>query len=726
MRPVSILFVAILAVSICTRPPRVTAQTTTNTQEPQGSIVGQVSDSAGAAVGGATVELIRDGQIVASTAADNDGNYALHAPVGHYSLRVLSHGFAVRMLEVNVQTSQSAREDVVLSVGQVVNAITLTTGPIAVYNAVFSPTSNGNPTQLLDNVYTTLKFFIGPHDIESALRAPLWTVNPKILRQKQNLPLTITMTCLACDKDDVQSQVVTYFGLKRASTEAAFGFLPKRVLAKGPGGATQILVDVFSRGIEYDHLAMDVNIGEGGQPLTTAPSTDVGDFSPPVATWAPADLIITITHDMSGMVRIQVQPIHPKLTKELKPLYLTSSGQLRWFEPADFTVTEMQTAAGDAAATLKGIVDQQNQALQKALEGLPSPPPIIDVPSSPIIESPDNLKLTDSQRDTVLESFSKVGALVYYRLFRDSGGDLREIGRRLEAFSLADRPLRILIRAKDLFFPWQLLQYGRDKGAAGFWGFRYVLTVDSLAKPFDDRTRALAPVDNNTLSVFAKYKASPGEPGGLLVSMLAGKQADYFKSKMPAHTVLTADSTDSLLGDLRTHSSSMRFLLVYAHGSSGEIYVSLPGEHVVVQDEAQGPRIILSKDSFVRPLDLSNLPVEAGSDASPFFENHPVVVLNACETGTANVIKVTGLTFPVALLHLGAGGVIATESPVWSVLAYHVGNNLIDSMAKGNDISEALLAMRLKYLREFNNPFGLLYSYYGPSNVNIVLTQEQH
>jgi hypothetical protein len=123
---------------------------------------------------------------------------------------------------------------------------------------------------------------------------------------------------------------------------------------------------------------------------------------------------------------------------------------------------------------------------------------------------------------------------------------------------------------------------------------------------------------------------------------------------------------------------------------------------------------MLSRDgTIVRPIDLSELPTETELDGKPFFLNQPVVLLNACETGTNSVSLTYELTFPVALLNLGARGVVATESQVWDTFALAFGNDLIDEIAAGTQMSAALLHIRLKYREAHHNPFGLLYSYYG-------------
>jgi hypothetical protein len=217
------------------------------------------------------------------------------------------------------------------------------------------------------------------------------------------------------------------------------------------------------------------------------------------------------------------------------------------------------------------------------------------------------------------------------------------------------------------------------------------------------------------LSVFGLYKAGDGESPA--VSVLGHQQADYFKSKMQLQQAVEIDSGVSFLRNLKQHNEYVDFIMVYSHGSSG-IFVSQVGGHLVVQREALGPRLIFSQNEYVGPVDIMQVAVGTDTTDRPFLQRYPIVMLNACETGTTAISTGFGLTLPLAWLHLGARGVIATESPVSNVFALRFGNDLIDEMANGREMSQGLLAVRLKYLKA-GNPFGLLYSFYGGMAVNV-------
>ena len=57
--------------------------------------------------------------------------------------------------------------------------------------------------------------------------------------------------------------------------------------------------------------------------------------------------------------------------------------------------------------------------------------------------------------------------------------------------------------------------------------------------------------------------------------------------------------------------------------------------------------------------------------------------------------------------------VIVTETPVWNNFAYHFGQHVFDGLVQGLSVSAALRNARLRHLREWNNPLGLVYTLYG-------------
>jgi hypothetical protein len=691
-------------------------------QQASGSLTGRVEDSDGKAVSGAKIELISEaGDVIASTISDESGRYVFGAiSFGKYLLRASFSSFAVYSMQVDIRPGQSARADIQFKLGHSTKTVTVAADgstPIPIYNAIFSPTGRSEATHLLEGERTLLRFFIGPHDSKNALNLPLWTVNPKILKETGNLPLTITMTCLLCADQSVQSQIITFSGSRGESSEAHFYFVPGRASMKEDSVVTKILVDVFSKGIQYDHLSVDVVVDKVNASTVKQKEQRVAmdEFSPtvPQGPSTGPDLILTVRPQFQGPIELQLEPIHPELKSCFNGLQYgtgkNEKGQLRWFQTGDLTNEEMDTIESKAALTLRGVTDRNNLALQQVIDRSPS--------GAVNLDSNDLVTLSSTDKDNVLNDFFSIGSYFYYRLFMNGEQGLRDLTSKLESFTFSDgHALRLLIRTKGISFPWQLLHVPGQPTAEGFWGFRYEITVDSLIRTYGGSLPTILVPGQSDVSVFGVYKAGDGESP--VVSVLANQQADYFKTKMQLQQALTVDSSLTFLQNLKQHSSYLDFVFVYAHGSSGVIVQTTPDGHNVVQHEAEGPRLIFSQTEYVGPIDLKQLAVQTDGGDTPFFGRQPIVLLNACETGTSAISTGAGLTLPIALLQLGARGVVATESPVSNIFALRFGNALIDEIVQGHEMSASLLKVRRKFL-DLGNPFGLLYSYYGNSGANV-------
>jgi len=692
-----------------------TVQSATQLQQ-EAALAGHIRDQSGAAVANAIVELYSEtGEKILQTNSAEDGSFTFSGvQPGNYAVRVTIPNFATTVISAHVGFGESGNLDVLMNPREA-SAKSVSISEPPVYNALFSPTLKDKPTHLLSGKRTELRFYIGAENSENALSIPQWTVNPAILRTKGNIPLSITMTCIVCAKDRVQSKVITFSGSNQKSSEAIFKFIPQRNLA-GKDGTGQILIDVMSRGVPYNHLAVNLQIEESAEGTEQSSTKEtqahsLGDWVVPQQPEEVPDIVLTVGREQSGVLTLQIDPILPELTKLLGGKFL-KNGEVRSFQIKGLTDQVMQAALQRTSLTLRGFVDKENAGLQEVLARSPGGVTTINLDSY--------IQLQSEDRDKILSTFFSLGSFVYYKLFRESGAELEGLSNQLESFSMPDRPLRILVRTDGISFPWQLLHNdeGTNQSGDGFWGFKYQITVDSLARSYGGALPTSMQLETGDISLFGEYRASVDESP--VVESLSQRQADYFRSSLRSENVVTVDSSKSFLDSMKQHNKSMDFLLVYAHGSSGSVIEKLPSGNVVIVDEVQGPRMMLSRTEDILPYDLEELPVGTGASSTLFLSRQPIVVLNACDTGTSAISRETGrLTLPVAFLDIGARGVVATEAPVWNVFAYQFGNDLITEMAKGVQVSKSLLEVRRKYLTSFSNPFGLLYSYYGSSNVKV-------
>ncbi len=105
-----------------------------NAQQTNATIVGNVTDSTGAAISGAKVSATEAAtNTVRTTVTDSDGAYTIPAlPVGHYSLSVEISGFESQKASgINLDASQTARQDFKMTVGQVSQTVAVEAGAAA-------------------------------------------------------------------------------------------------------------------------------------------------------------------------------------------------------------------------------------------------------------------------------------------------------------------------------------------------------------------------------------------------------------------------------------------------------------------------------------------------------------------------------------------------------------------------------------------------------------------
>jgi hypothetical protein len=94
-----------------------------------GSISGAIVDPSGAAIPGASLDLINDGQKTSyRTVSDSQGLYSFpNLPVGHYTLAIAAGGFgSQRKLNLAVDSDSAIRVDVVLEVASQTDTVTVT------------------------------------------------------------------------------------------------------------------------------------------------------------------------------------------------------------------------------------------------------------------------------------------------------------------------------------------------------------------------------------------------------------------------------------------------------------------------------------------------------------------------------------------------------------------------------------------------------------------------
>ena len=576
------------------------------------------------------------------------------------------------------------------------------------YNLAVSPSvMRANDIHVKSREDIKIVFYIGPRE-QTATPKRLSSVHRGRTPSSESTLLFITASCQACAYRSIQQRAITYSISGKESIGAEFDFVFDRLMTVH--GKSALFIDVDTAyGRNVDRLVREVVVDEGSTELNKSTSVVVlGEFDgnlPTPSSLAP-DAIITISQGEQNSFNVIVTPINIELKRQLRGNYLDLTNQPKIFNKGagqDFRVDVMRTLSGRTSLTLEAMFGQENKALQKIIAASGRELPTGDVDPALQVEAVNKQKTIDQMK--------LIGGLIYQRLFKDDQ-ELYQVIKTIEKLQVQDRAVRVLIRTKGIAgvgIPWQLLHDPGEMGVDDLWGLRFEIIVDSVTRPFAGRIVAGDGLGIGASALFGAYKYGQDD---FYVSYAAEQQAKHLREAMHLAQLLPDQSGTEFQGHLKSERTKLTYVTVFVHGSNGTLIVEQNGSPTV-QDELAGARLLFAKDDPVSAYDLEALALGLVDKEAAFLERHPLVFLNACDTGTATISSTKRLTLPLAFLNLGAAGVIATEAPVFAPFALKFGNDLISQIAAGTEPAAALLKLRRSYLRDYGNPSGLLYTYYG-------------
>ena len=647
----------------------------------------------------------------------------------------------------SAQTAQSAdTQQQELALTEQV-ASQLYSGPV--YNAIYQKPLKDGKVYFTPGQPTSVRFYIGSPSLINALSPSGQVPDKRLQLSKGDIPLNILFICKVCTAGGYQSKALVYHSELLTSDTAEFDFTPGAELVAKTSGEIIVSFIVEGAGFIYDQIPLTMyadtvksievaapglatpSLLVGNEPTpsaaapppnisiikSVAPPTDYGnslaDFKPVDKKARAADLVVSLILDHStNHIKVQFTVENEDLKSKLASYLVDGKSEI--FD-RDYSAAQLEVQAENVAIASQLIVDSKNRALLGLLQSGKKGQAALQV-----LEGID-VKLDPDQQSMVLEKFRNEGDYLYTELFYDpSDSDLAHMADILESFRLsqtAKRPLRILIVASDLVFPWQFLHRIDTSSVDDFWGYKYeLITIPVSDKAFPGRGDAHLSLNNTLGSVFATYTAADdAPPSEYSVSAYALQQMQHFSGRIPVQNAdfHNAKSSSDFVDSLTSFANHLQYLMVYSHGANG--YDIDASGHI--QIDALGLRLLFSATpgDFVTPQKIDQI----RKGASRFLTDEPIVFLNTCNSGNASVFLSYGaLTFPIAFIRLGASGVIATEAPMWDTFAYRFGNDLIDSIAGGDPLSLALFNVRRKYL-DSGNPLGLFYSYYGGGSVTV-------
>lgn len=589
------------------------------------------------------------------------------------------------------------------------------TEPSDYYNVNFSPVGSGNNAQLIDQQPTTADFFITQQSEPGNAVPPGNAPVAGQLESEGRQNLRITLSCAFCNGDRLMKGIIAYTPGSR-STDAIFKIVPDRRFSNRSQDNLVFQV-TGSDGIVYDNVIVPVSIvpagsepqGGAADHRTAATVSAHGNFSAPEDA-RNVDLTITIASKGNRIV-IQLDPTNPRLAKLFAGMQLQSvDGSTTCTAigpkcvPREFrtglTPDGLSQELRSDYVSLDSVVSQDS-TLHDLLEGSSSALPHLS----------GNTSLSQTEEDALLQEIHDNGGLLYLNLFNGSQADpdLGKLLKLFDGFNKSGAPILLRIEEQAVFVPWQFLHPPGPLDSQKFWGFRYEIVVDPEGRTSSGYEPGALHYGGGS-TVFGKYRAAKNEDqfvstqGDLYAQMLASIGLTNLK---------TADSKSDFLADLERSSDSVGIVTIFTHAVN-DLPQSASGAAPF------GPEIFFRQGDFVTVRDLQKLTLSLYT--TQIFDMHPLVFLNACETGTAGNVATGERNFPSQFLDMGARGVVATEAPVWPAFAYDFGSAMMKSLgASKQPVSLALLNTRNDFLRNNHNPLGLLYSYYGGVDAALIL-----
>jgi hypothetical protein len=573
--------------------------------------------------------------------------------------------------------------------------------PTTVYNLLVAPLESRSPLVLEPGVETTLSFSLGPNLEANVLGiAP---VNPRIeeLAEGRKLKLGVTLNCFVCATESYQRRTIEYDPDDGVSVDPAlFTIVPDPehtdpVTAKG-----LLLFTVDAGGVDLDVIHVPLFVG---RPTPTQAEKWVSPAVRPVRHGTIVDedlpdLVIDVA-TAAGALPITLIPHLPELRAAMER-ELGTSQDGAWIYQSGVNKADLEGLVRSAYVELRAMIEQ-HEALRAYFAALDRDPVLSSAAA--------RLDLDESDRAAMLNPLRRHGARIYDRTFMRGDRGLREGIRLVEDFAAPDgRPLRVVFRVSDVYAPWQLL-YPNKTGPIDverFWGFRYELGTRQLVDAAQATllTRMDKPTADQTL--FAAYRSDRADD----VAARANLFARHVDDLLPKHLDV-ADSRKEFLDRLTHEGYKLRLIIAYGHATSGTVVDSSSGVRPIMTEDAGGPRFAFAKAEYLEPADIDDY--TPPPDDGLLLASQPVVLFNACETGGGGVNPMNNNGFVGALTRAGARAVIVTETPVWNNFAYHFGQHVFDGLVQGLSVSAALRNARLRHLREWNNPLGLVYTLYG-------------
>lgn len=299
-----------------------------------------------------------------------------------------------------------------------------------------------------------------------------------------------------------------------------------------------------------------------------------------------------------------------------------------------------------------------------------------------------HLDLAEAERDALLNELAFEGYLLYDAIFVGStpSPELTKVATWLRD-ELGSDVATLQVVSKGFPVPWALMYPAERFDASplmwdNFIGMRHV--VEQIPLEWFDQTPPEPTIASSPdLAVRALYN-------------------DGIDAQMPSHPVAAQRGYWASRGVALSEGTTVDELKSVALAPTSTDKVLYLYCHAAAKKDPLDSHLILSGDQSIS---LGQLRVFAPlQDRLP---NHPLVFLNACESGELSANFYAG--FVPYFLAKGARGVIGTECKTPGLFASEWATAFFDELFTGKTLGSVVLELRRRFLERHRNPYGLLY-----------------
>jgi hypothetical protein len=321
-------------------------------------------------------------------------------------------------------------------------------------------------------------------------------------------------------------------------------------------------------------------------------------------------------------------------------------------------------------------VDELNTELQQILEKVSS-----------YFDTDDS---ASTERYDALSNLAQKGNFAFKRIF-SKGMPRATISKALK------KGATIQITTEDFFIPWELLYdapLNVQLDAAYFWGMQYVVSrnlIRDYIRPGDFAPPIIPSCPRVGLIAYEGLLHVVQEEIPGLQKFQQQKQIDLVR--------LRSLDPDQHLKELEDFG---RFL-------QGEQHIIHFACHTLSRKLLNDSPLVISDEFYITMNDFGVQEFE--------IEHSPLVILNACLTGTISPLYTSN--WAELFWKLGAIGVLATEFhvPDWFAASFVI--ELYNELLAGIPLGEALSATRCKFWEKQGNPLGLAYALYSRPSIKV-------